>query len=71
MPSLRLKLAALAFAAGFAAAIGGCATNPVTGGTDIVTMSEAQEIELGRKMHPQILQQYGRFDDEELQQYVN
>jgi predicted Zn-dependent protease len=71
MPSLRLKLAALALAAGFAAAIGGCATNPVTGGTDIVTMSEAQEIELGRKMHPQILQQYGRFDDEELQQYVN
>jgi predicted Zn-dependent protease len=71
MPSLRLKLAALVLAAGFAAAIGGCATNPVTGGTDIVTMSEAQEIELGRKMHPQILQQYGRFDDEELQQYVN
>ena len=42
----------------------------VTGGTDIVTMSEAQEIELGRKMHPQILQQYGRYDDEALQQYV-
>ncbi len=71
MPSLRLKLAALALAAGFATALGGCATNPVTGGTDIVMMSEAQEIELGRKMHPQILQQYGRFDDEELQQYVN
>ena len=34
-------------------------------------MSEAQEIELGRKMHPQILQKYGRYDDEQLQQYVN
>jgi predicted Zn-dependent protease len=48
-----------------------CATNPVTGGTDIVTMSEAQEIELGRQMHPKILQQYGRFEDEALQAYVN
>ena len=70
--SPRLKLVAFAVAAmGVFAALGGCATNPVTGGTDIVTMSEAQEIELGRKMHPQILQQYGRFDDEPLQQYVS
>jgi predicted Zn-dependent protease len=57
--------------AGVLALAGGCATNPVTGGKDVVTMSEAQEIELGRKMHPQILQQYGRYDDEALQQYVN
>ena len=34
-------------------------------------MSEEKEIELGRKMHPQVLQQYGRYDDEVLQQYVN
>jgi predicted Zn-dependent protease len=68
----RLKHAALAAAAsGVLALLGGCATNPVTGGSDIVTMSEAQEIELGRKSHPQILQQYGRFEDEALQQYVN
>ena len=70
--SPRLKPAALALAALVVlATVGGCATNPVTGGTDMVTMSEAQEIELGRKMHPQILQQYGRFDDEQLQQYVS
>jgi predicted Zn-dependent protease len=50
---------------------GGCATNPSRAVHDLVTMSEAQEIELGRKMHPQILQQYGRYDDEALQQYVN
>jgi hypothetical protein len=63
----------LLFAATFAAAlaVGGCATNPVTGGKDIVTISEAQEIEIGRKMHPQILREYGRYDDEALQQYVN
>jgi predicted Zn-dependent protease len=34
-------------------------------------MSVAQEVEIGRKMHPQILQQYGRYADEALQAYVN
>jgi len=70
MPSpLRARLPAVF--TGCVLALGGCATNPVTGGKDVVTISEAQEIEIGRKMHPQILQQYGRFDDESLQQYVN
>ena len=70
MPSpLRARLPAVF--TGCVLALGGCATNPVTGGKDVVTISEAQEIEIGRKMHPQILQQYGRFDDEALQQYVN
>ena len=68
----RSRLAILLVAAsGAFALLGGCATNPATGGTDIVTMSEAQEIEIGRKTHPQILQQYGRYDDAALQQYVN
>jgi predicted Zn-dependent protease len=67
-PSPNFATAALVAALALA---GGCATNPVTGRPDVVTMSEAQEIELGRKMHPQVLQQYGRFDDEALQQYVN
>ncbi len=62
-------LASLAFAV--LLATGGCATNPVTGGKDLVTISESQEVEIGRKMHPQVLQQYGRYDDEALQQYVN
>jgi predicted Zn-dependent protease len=51
--------------------VGGCATNPVTGKSDVVTMSVAQELELGRKMHPQVLQEYGRYEDEALQAYVN
>jgi predicted Zn-dependent protease len=65
----RQTLIAATLAAGLALAAG-CATNPVTGKTDVVTMSAAQEIEIGRKMHPQILQQYGRYADEELQSYV-
>jgi len=54
-----------------ALALSGCATNPVTGKTDVVTMSAAQESEIGRKMHPQVLQQYGRYEDESLQTYVS
>ena len=65
----RFMLFAGAVAATLAA--GGCATNPVTGRTDVVTMSVAQEVEIGRKMHPQILREYGRYADEELQVYVN
>ena len=65
----RLMLCATTLAA--ALALGGCATNPVTGRTDVVTMSAAQEVEIGRKMHPQILQEYGRYADEELQAYVS
>jgi predicted Zn-dependent protease len=52
------------------AVVSGCATNPVTGKSDVVTISAAQEVEIGRKMHPQVLQQYGRYADEELQSYV-
>jgi len=65
----RQKLIAATLATGLALAAG-CATNPVTGKSDVVTMSAAQEVELGRKMHPQVLQQYGRYADEALQAYV-
>lgn len=49
----------------------GCATNPATGEQDIVFMSEAQELELGRQEHAKIMQQYARYEDEQLQDYVN
>ena len=68
--SSRPRLVTAAFA-GVLVLAGACATNPVTGRKDVALMSEAQEIEIGRKMHPQILQEYGRYDDELLQQYVN
>ena len=51
--------------------LSGCATNPVTGKQDFVTMSEEQEISLGRNAHKQILQQYSVYDDPALQQYVS
>jgi len=47
-----------------------CAVNPVSGHSEIVLMSESQEIATGRQNHPKILARFGRYDDPELQQYV-
>jgi predicted Zn-dependent protease len=68
--SLRLLLSFLA-AAAVAGTVTACATNPVTGGQDVVLMSEVQEIALGRKNDPEIRKQYGVYDDQQLQAYVN
>ncbi len=65
LPSPRLLAAVVAMAA-----IGGCATNPVTGKQDVVLMSEAQEIQMGREANAQIMQEFTRYDDEALQAYV-
>lgn len=47
-----------------------CAVNPVTGGRDFVTMSEQQELALGRKSHQQILGEYSVYPNQSLQSYV-
>ena len=49
----------------------GCATNPVTGRQDFVTMSEAQEIKLGNRYHTEIIKQYPLYNNPELQAYIN
>jgi len=48
----------------------GCATNPVTGESDLVLMSEATEIRVGRQSHPEVIKQYGRYDMPTLQAHV-
>ena len=48
-----------------------CATNPVTGKQDFVTVSEAEEIEQGKAYHQTILSTYGVYDDRDLQEYVS
>ena len=49
----------------------GCATNPVTGKSDFVLMSESDEIELGRKTHASVMKQYTEYDNPELQALVD
>ncbi len=52
-------------------ALAGCAVNPVTGNPNFVTMSEAQEVSVGRGEDKNVRDQYGIYDDPALQRYVN
>ncbi len=47
-----------------------CAENPVTGKKQPAFMSEHREIEIGRIYDPRVRQEYGVYDDPELQAYV-
>lgn len=62
-----MVLLALLGAAGSAT---GCATNPVSGKKQVVLISEAQEIAMGRQMDQEVRQEMGVYDDPELQHYV-
>jgi len=69
---VREKFQSLCFLAGalLFLSLAGCAQNPVSGNHDFVMLSEDSELALGRTNHPKIIAQYGRYDDEILQTYV-
>jgi len=48
-----------------------CATNPATGGHDIVLMSEHSEIKKGKEMHEEMIEKGVAYDDQKVQAYVN
>ena len=56
----------------FGVCLSACATNPVTGDTELVFVTEDQELEgLGEKLHPQILKSYGgEYKSPDLNNYV-
>lgn len=66
--SAHVLAALIALLALFASA---CATNPATGQREFSLMSEAQEIQLGQQMDPQVKQEMGVYNDAELQRYVS
>lgn len=47
-----------------------CAVNPVTGKKQVVLMSEAQEIAMGKEADPEIVAYFGLYEDPELQQFI-
>ncbi len=47
-----------------------CSVNPVTGKQDFVMISENQEIQMGREYNAQILKTKSRYQDQNLQDYV-
>lgn len=58
-------------AVGLALLLTNCAQNPVTGKTNFVTMSESQEVQVGREEDAKVRKEYGVYDNKALQQYVN
>ncbi len=48
-----------------------CAVNPVTGKRELALLTESQEISMGRQADPQIVAEYGLYDDAKVQAYVN
>ena len=47
-----------------------CAVNPVTGKRELMLLSEADEIALGKESDVSVVQTYGIYEDAELQEYV-
>src|SRR5215204_2119430 len=47
-----------------------CARNPVTGKRQVVLMTEEQEIAMGKEADPQIIAQYGLYEDKALQEFI-
>jgi predicted Zn-dependent protease len=48
-----------------------CAVNPVTGKREFMLVSESDEIALGKESDPQIVAQYGVYNDAKLNQYLS
>ena len=65
------KLVTICLLAGTALFVNSCAKNPVTGKRQVVLMSEAQEIAMGQEADPQIIAQYGLYEDSTLQRFIN
>jgi predicted Zn-dependent protease len=48
-----------------------CAVNPATGERELMLVSESQEIQMGLQADPAIVSQFGIYEDEGLQQYLD
>lgn len=51
--------------------INSCARNPVTGKRQVALISENQEIAMGQEADPQIVAQFGLYEDANLQAFIN
>lgn len=50
--------------------IDSCAVNPVTGKTQIMLMSEAQEVQLGAQYDPQVISTFGEYKNENIRNFL-
>lgn len=65
--TLNLRVSALLCALSLA----NCALNPVSGNPNFVTMSESQEVSVGRSEDKKVREKYGSYNDPALQEYVS
>ena len=56
---------------GFMIQLSGCMVNPVTLQSEFNVVSEDRELNIGIQAHPQIIKQFGYYQNEELQRYIN
>ncbi len=47
-----------------------CAKNPVTGKSQLMLMSESQEIQMGKEYDPQVIASFGLYEDEDLLNFL-
>ena len=71
MASTTLRIATAALAVAAVAALVSCTINPATGERQLSLISEAQEIEMGRRAVPEVLAAFGEHPDEDWQRYVD
>jgi predicted Zn-dependent protease len=50
--------------------VNSCSRNPVTGKRQVVFMSEAQELAMGKEADPQIIATFGLYEDSSLQRFI-
>ncbi len=65
------RFAALCLGLALPLMLGSCSTNPATGKSQLMLISEAQEIAMGREADPQIVASMGLYPDETIQRYVS
>src|SRR5215831_13882350 len=70
LQSLALKSLEAAFAAAVFLIIASCATNPATGGHNVVFRSVKGEQDEVKREHLEIIQFYGLYEDQAVQDYV-
>jgi predicted Zn-dependent protease len=71
MASTTLRIATVALAVAAVAALVSCTINPATGERQLSLISEAQEVEMGRRAVPEVLAAFGEYPDEDWQRYVD
>jgi predicted Zn-dependent protease len=50
---------------------GSCATNPVSGGPELMLLNESDEIKLGKQTDAEVRKEYGVYEDRKLNAYLN